>query len=83
MSAGALDVAFMPVDAERSERVDFGPTYFIIESTYLVRAGSDINSLSEVDRPNVRVIRIANTATIRAAGRSLKNTKIAAVPRVA
>ena len=42
--SGALDVAFMPVDAERRERVDFGPTYFIIESTYLVRAGSDIKA---------------------------------------
>ncbi len=54
----------------------------IIESTYLVRPGSDIKSLSDVDRPNVRVIGIANTATIRAAGRSLKNTTIVAVKSV-
>jgi polar amino acid transport system substrate-binding protein len=82
MSSGAIDVAFMPIDAERRERVDFGPTYFIIESTYLVRAGSDIKRLSEVDRPKVRVIGIANTATIRGAARSLKNTTIAAVKSV-
>jgi polar amino acid transport system substrate-binding protein len=82
MSSGAIDVAFMPIDAERRERVDFGPAYFIIESTYLVRAGSDIKNLSEVDRPNVRVIGIANTATIRSAARSLKNTTIAAVKSV-
>jgi polar amino acid transport system substrate-binding protein len=82
MSSGALDVAFMPVDAERRERVDFGPAYFTIESTYLVRSGSDIKILSDVDRPNVRVIGIANTATIRAAGRSLKNTTIVAVKSV-
>ena len=82
MSSGAIDVTFMPIDAERREKVDFGPAYFVIESTYLVRAGSDIKSLSEVDRPNVRVIGIANTATIRGAARSLKNTTVAAVKSV-
>jgi polar amino acid transport system substrate-binding protein len=82
MSSAALDVTFMPIDDERRERVDFGPAYFIIESTYLVRAGSDIKSLSEVDRPNVRVVGIANTATIRGARRSLKNTTIVAVKSV-
>ena len=82
MSSAALDVAFMPIDAERRERVDFGPTYFIIESTYIVRAGSAIKNLRDVDHPNVRVIGIANTATIRAAGRWLKNTTIVAVRSV-
>jgi polar amino acid transport system substrate-binding protein len=82
LSSGALDVAFMPMDAERRERVDFGPTYFTIESTYLVRADSGIQSLSDVDHPNVRVVGIANTATIRAAGHSLKHTTIVAVKSV-
>jgi polar amino acid transport system substrate-binding protein len=82
MSSAAIDVTFMPIDDERRERVDFGPAYFIIESTYLVRAGSDITSLSEVDRPNVRVVGIANTATLRGAARSLKNTTIVAVKSV-
>jgi polar amino acid transport system substrate-binding protein len=82
MSSATLDVAFMPVDAERRERVAFGPAYFVIESTYLVRAGSGIQSLSDVDHPKIRVVGIANTATIRAAGRSLKNTTIVAVKSV-
>jgi len=82
LSSATLDVAFMPIDAERREKVNFGPPYFIIESTYLVRAGSDIKNLSDVDHSNVRVIGIANTATIRAAGRLLKNTTIVAVRSV-
>ena len=82
MSSAAIDVAFMPIDAERREKVDFGPAYFIIESTYLVRQDSHIKSLSDVDRPNVRVVGIANTATIRAAGRALKNTIIGPVNSV-
>lgn len=82
LSSNAIDLTFVPMDEERRKRVDFGPAYFIIESTYLVSAGSDIKSLSEVDRPNIRVIGIANTATIRAAARSLKNTTITAVKSV-
>src|SRR5436190_13186834 len=80
--SGAIDVAFMPVDEERKKRVDFGPAYFMIESTYLATAGSGITTVAEVDRPNVRVVGIANTTTIRAAGRSLKNTSISAVASV-
>lgn len=82
LSSNAIDVTFVPIDEERRKRVDFGPAYFTIESTYLVRAGSDIKSLSDVDRPNIRVIGIANTATLRGAARSLKNTTIAAVKSV-
>ena len=40
VASGACDVAFMPHDAERAKKVDFGPAYFFIESTYLVPAGS-------------------------------------------
>jgi polar amino acid transport system substrate-binding protein len=82
MDANSIDVMFVPIDEERRKRVDFGPAYFIIESTYLVRAGSEIKSLSEVDRPGIRVIGIANTATLRGAAHTLKNTKIAPVKSV-
>ena len=81
-SSGALDVSFMPVDDERRKKLDFGPSYFLGESTYLARPGSGIKSLADVDRPGVRVIGIANTTTIRSATRTLKATKIAPVPSV-
>lgn len=74
VASGAIDIAFMPVDDERRKRVDFGPMYCLIESTYLVTGPSGIKTLAEVDRPGVRVVGIANTTTIRASGRSLKNT---------
>ena len=82
VNSGAIDVAFMPVDDERKTKVDFGPAYFMIECTYLVRAGLDIKALAEVDSPTVRVIGVANTATIRAAGQCLKNTPITPVKSV-
>jgi polar amino acid transport system substrate-binding protein len=55
--SGAIDVAFMPVDEERKKRVDFGPAY--------LTGASGIKTVAEVDRPDVRVVGIANTTTIR------------------
>ncbi len=76
VSSAAIDVAFMPVDDERKTKVDFGPAYFVIESTYLVRPGSDVRTIADLDRPGARVVGIANTTTIRAAGRSLKAASV-------
>ena len=82
LATGAIDVSFMPVDDERKARIDFGPAYFLVESTYLVTAASGITTLAEVDRPGVRVIGIANTTTIRSAARTLARTTATAVSSV-
>jgi polar amino acid transport system substrate-binding protein len=79
---GAVDVSFMPVDEERKKRLAFGPNYVLIESTYMATAASGATTVAEVDRPGMRVIGIANTTTIRAAGRTLKNTTISPVTSV-
>src|SRR6516164_1936871 len=50
VAKGECDIAFMPQDTERAKRVDFGPPYYLIESTYLVPAGSTIKSIEEVNR---------------------------------
>jgi polar amino acid transport system substrate-binding protein len=80
--AGTLDVAFMPVDDERRGKLGVGPVYFTALNTYLVRSGSDIRTIAEVDRPGIRVIGIAGTTTIRSAAASLKRTKIEPVVSV-
>src|SRR5262249_41747166 len=59
----------------RKKRVEFGPYYCLIESTYMVTGPSGLKTLAEVDQPHVRVVGIANTTTIRASARSLKNTQ--------
>jgi polar amino acid transport system substrate-binding protein len=82
LEAGTIDVAFMPVDEERKKRIAFGPNYVLGESTYMATAASGAKTVDEVDRAGMRVIGIANTTTIRAAGRTLKNTTISAVPSV-
>lgn len=76
---GAWDVAFIPVDDERRKKVDFGAAHIVLQSTYLVAPGSAINTLADADRPGVRVVGVENTATARAAARSLRNVTISLV----
>jgi polar amino acid transport system substrate-binding protein len=73
----AWDISFMPADAEREKFVDQGPPYVVYESTYLVRAGSDIKTLADVDRPDIHVGAIAGTATSRTVARTLKHASLA------
>ena len=70
VASGACDIAFMPRDATREGKVDFGPAYYFIASTYLVPAGSAIQSIDEVNRAGVRIVAIANTTTARSAART-------------
>jgi polar amino acid transport system substrate-binding protein len=71
VATGACDVAFMPQDAERMKKVDFGPAYLMIESTFLVPAGSKLRDLSEANFPGARAIAIAGTTTGRSARKFL------------
>ena len=82
LEAGRIDVSFMPVDDERRKRIDFGPVYFEVESTYMVTQASGIKTVDEVDRTGVRVVGIAGTTTIRASGRMLKNTAVNAAQSI-
>lgn len=80
--SGAVDVSFMPVDEERKKRIAFGPNYVQGESTYMVTVATGAKTVEDVDKPGMRVIGIANTTTIRAAARTLKNTTISPVTSV-
>ena len=82
LEAGRIDVSFMPVDDDRKKRIAFGPSYVIAESTYMVTAASGAKTAEDVDKPGMRVIGIAGTATIRLVTRTLKNTTIAPVTSV-
>ena len=72
----------VPADDERRQRLDFSPPYFIIESTYLVVPGSEIKTIADVDRPDVTIVGVAGSTTIRAAGRTAKNAKLVAAKTV-
>ena len=82
VASGACDITFMPRDAAREAKVDFGPAYYFIASTYLVPAGSAIQSIDEVNRPGVRIVAISNTTTGRSARRTAPLASVEEVPSV-
>ncbi|MDP2411866.1 MAG: transporter substrate-binding domain-containing protein [Pseudolabrys sp.] len=82
VASGACDIAFMPRDPAREAKVDFGPSYFVIASTYLVPAGSAIQSIDDVNRPGVRIVGISNTTTVRSARRTAPEATVEEVPSV-
>ena len=71
-SRGVWDVSFMPADRNREQFVDQGPAYVTYMSGYLVRAGYDIGSVADIDRPGMRVGCIEGTSTSRTVERTLK-----------
>lgn len=79
VARGDVDVAFMPQDAERAKSVDFGSAYYMIESTFLVPAGSKIRTLEEANFKGARAVVIASTTTGRSAARFLTQGSIAEV----
>lgn len=70
IAEGRCDMGFMPRDAAREARVAFAPSFYLMGSTYLVPAGSDIHAIDEVNREGIRIVAIANTTTARAARRT-------------
>jgi polar amino acid transport system substrate-binding protein len=65
-NAGTWDVSFMPVDEARKAFVDFGAPYHVLQSTYLIAAGSSVRSLAEANAAGVRIAGVKDTATFRA-----------------
>jgi polar amino acid transport system substrate-binding protein len=49
------DLGFIGAEPQRAEKIAFTPAYVEIEATYLVPAGSKLQSIAEVDRPGVRI----------------------------
>jgi polar amino acid transport system substrate-binding protein len=78
-TTGAWDVAFMPVDEQRKQKLDFGAAHIVLQSTWMVGPGSPIRTLADVDRPGTRVVGVENTASARAAQRYLKNITVGLV----
>jgi polar amino acid transport system substrate-binding protein len=52
---GAWDIGLIGAEPQRAEKIAFTPAYVEIEATYLVPAGSPIQSLADVDQPGVRI----------------------------
>ena len=73
---GLWDVAFLGAEPQRANEIAFTPAYIEIPVTYLVPAGSKIESLADVDRIGVRVAVSAKSAYDLFLTRTLKNAQL-------
>jgi polar amino acid transport system substrate-binding protein len=80
VKTGAWDLAFLAIDAERADEVDFTAAYIEIEGTYLVPAGSQISAIADVDRKGVRIGVSAKSAYDLFLSRSIQHAELIRAP---
>ena len=70
------DIGLIAVEPKRAEMIAFSAPYCEIEATYLVPAGSPLQSIAEVDRPGVRIAVSDRAAYDLYLSRTLKHAKL-------
>ena len=79
--SGAADVGFLAYDATRARDVDFAQIYVLGHNSYLVRADSDIRTLSDADREGTRVGSRDGVSVELHLGRTLERATLVPLPR--
>jgi polar amino acid transport system substrate-binding protein len=74
--SGVWDIGLIGAEPSRAEQIAFTAAYVEIEATYLVPAGSKLNSIAEVDSPGVRIAVSARSAYDLYLSRSLKHATL-------
>jgi polar amino acid transport system substrate-binding protein len=72
----AWDNAFLAIDPERAQEIDFTAAYVDIEGTYMVRADSPLKRIEDVDRDGIRVAVGLKTAYDLYLSRELKHAQL-------
>ena len=58
------DIGLIGAEPQRAEKIAFSAAYVEIEATYLVPAGSPLQTIADVDKPGVRIITGARSAYV-------------------
>jgi polar amino acid transport system substrate-binding protein len=74
--AGEADICFLAIEPARREVIDFTAPYVLIESCYLVRAGSRFHTPADVDQPGVKIVARARAAYDLYLSRTLKHAEL-------
>lgn len=73
---GEAEIGFVAFDPVRATQVDFSQPYSLAQNTYLVREGSPIRAVADVDRPGVRIGVGLNDAGDYFLTRTFKNAEL-------
>ena len=74
--AGTWDIGLIGAEPQRAEKIAFSPAYVEIEATYLVPAGSPLQSIADVDRAGVRIAVMGRAAYGLWLERNIKNAEL-------
>jgi polar amino acid transport system substrate-binding protein len=74
------DIGLIGAEPARAEKIAFSPAYVEIEATYLVPAGSPLESIAEVDRPGVRIAVTARAAYDLWLDRNIRHATLVRAP---
>jgi polar amino acid transport system substrate-binding protein len=73
---GAWDIGLIGAEPQRAEKIAFTAAYVEIEATYLVPAGSPLQSVAEVDRKGIRIAVSARSAYELWLSRNIKHAEL-------
>jgi polar amino acid transport system substrate-binding protein len=76
IKSGAWDLAFLAIDPERAQEIDYSAAYMELEGTYLVPAGSNLRAIEDVDREGIRVSITSKSAYDLFLSRDLKRATL-------
>jgi polar amino acid transport system substrate-binding protein len=76
VSTGAWDISVLGDEPERAKVIAFATPLTEIEATYLVPAGSKIQSVGEVDRAGIRIVSPAKSAYDLYLTRTIRNAQL-------
>ncbi len=76
LKINACDIAIMGIEASRAEQVDFSPAVIEFDYTYLVPAGSPIQTPRDADRNGFRIAFVRHHASALALARIVKHAKL-------
>ena len=74
--ASAWDIGLIGAEPQRAEKIAFSPAYVEIEATYLVPAGSPLQSIADVDKAGVRIAVTGRAAYGLWLDRNIKNAEL-------
>lgn len=74
------DIAFLAFDPSRAQEVEFSPPYMVVDNTYLVPSGSNLQSVVTADRPEMKIAVPERSAPDLFLSRNLKAAQIIRVP---
>jgi polar amino acid transport system substrate-binding protein len=76
---GRADIGFVAYNPERAGPVEFSQTYMLVQQTFLVRAGSSVRSVREIDVANQKIGAGKGDSIALYLGRNLKAAQLVEV----